>query len=117
MSHPEPSPSTDTPQDAPLGSSWDPAATGAAQPWPPPPESPGSDPARPHRRVIPAPTGPNWTLTAFGLVLVAASLALAGYLLGYPAVDVAAWGPRSMSILGAVLVAVGVVGLLTRRRR
>ena len=129
MSHAEGTPSMGTPQDAPPGVPW-PQPAGAPRPWTstpgspaPGPESPGVDPgpagtdAAPQRRVIPAPTGPNWPLTVFGLMLVVVSLALVGYLLGYPAVDVAVWGPRSVSILGSVLVAIGVIGLITRRRR
>lgn len=69
------------------------------------------------RRVIPAPTGPNWPLVGVGLLLVVASVALVGYLLGFPSADLAAWGPKTVSVAGAALVAVGLVGLVMRRRR
>lgn len=101
-----------TPQDSPWPGAGGPPA------WPSAPDlSPQPDGSDPERRIIPAPTGPNWPLIVVGVVLVVASAALAGSLLGYPAVDLAALGPRALSIVGAVLVAAGVVGLLARRRR
>ncbi|MEI2766831.1 MAG: hypothetical protein V9F82_14300 [Dermatophilaceae bacterium] len=108
---PPPSPS---PQDAPAPT----APLPGYQSWPhPAPQTATTAAPAVQRRVIPAPTGPNWPLVGVGLLLVVASVALVGYLLGYPSADLAAWGPKTVSVAGAALVAVGVVGLLMRRRR
>lgn len=100
-------PTGPTPQDAPAGQPW------PHSEWQPPPAA--SAPA-PQRRVIPAPTGPNWVLATLGILLmITAGVAIAS-LLGYRPEGTIQFGPQALVGVGAVLVLVGVIGSLVRGR-
>jgi hypothetical protein len=77
------------------------------------------DAARPQPEVsyLPPPTGPNWGLVVLGLffVLVAAGV-VANQLMGFRVTQLADVGPTVLVVGGLACAAVGVVGILTRRR-
>ncbi|MGV1009356.1 MAG: hypothetical protein ACOYBY_12205 [Dermatophilaceae bacterium] len=116
-------PTLPTPQDAPVGQPWPntqwqagPSTAGqaprtptAATPTPSVPAEPG-----PQRRVIPAPTGPNWALAIVGVLLMLGAGAAVAYLQGYRPDGSFQLGPATLIGVGAILVAVGIVGSLIR---
>lgn len=116
-------PTLPTPQDAPAGQPWPntewqarPQAAEPAPQAPPTPSTPpaAAEPTKPQRRVIPAPTGPNWALAVVGVLLMLAAGAAIAYLQGYRFDGSFRFGPATLIGVGAFLVAVGVVGSLIR---
>ena len=98
-----------TPQDAPAGQPW------PQSEWAPQPTSAPQTPPQ-QRRLIPAPTGPNWVLATVGVLLMFAAGAAIAYLLGYRPDGTIRFGPPALIGLGAVLVFIGLVGSLVRSR-
>ncbi|MEO7234363.1 MAG: hypothetical protein ABIW80_03210 [Lapillicoccus sp.] len=97
------------PQDAPVPT---------PEPTPAPNPAPAPDPApRPEVTYLPPPTGPNWGLVVLGVffVLVAAGVA-ANQLMGFQVTQLTDLGPSVLVIGGLACAAVGVVGILARRR-
>ena len=83
-----------------------------------PQDAPGPDPAaRPEVTYLPPPSGPNWGLVVLGVffVIVAAGVA-ANQLMGFQATQLIDLGPSVLVIGGLACAAVGVVGILARRR-
>lgn len=87
-----------------------------SQPTPPTPQD--SPRPAPDVTYLPPPTGPHWGLVLLGLffVLVAAAVA-ANQLMGFRVTQLADAGPSVLVVGGLACAAVGVVGILARRRR
>lgn len=80
---------------------------------PPPSDLPTTAPTR---RVIPAPSGPNWSLVLGSLTLLAGAGCVLGWLAGIRiSLDVAL--PTVLVAAGVMLVLVGQIGLIVKRRR
>lgn len=107
-------PST-TPAPAPAASEPIPPPVPDPRPqWTPPPVPPPA-PVVTH---VPAPSGPNWGLVLVGLVFVTVAVAVvANQTTGFRFSDVSTFGP-GVFVLGGVLCAlIGLVGIVSRRRR
>jgi hypothetical protein len=104
---PEPKPSiapaTATPTPAPAGPPAQPA-------WQPPP--------RQQVTYLPPPGGPNWGLVVFGVIvgLVGAGI-VANQVAGFQVSSLSELGPSVLVIAGLACALLGIVGILTRRRR
>ena len=73
------------------------------------PPSPGSPPS--------GPTGPNWGLVLLGVVvMVVAGGVLASEISGFRASQLSGIGPGVLVAVGLVSAAVGIAGMLLRRR-
>lgn len=113
---------TTTPAAAPA--SWSPPQGGPS--WTPPPVSssaPAPVPApqpqpRPQVTYLPPPTGPNWGLVIIGLVfgLVGAGV-VANQVAGFQVSSLSELGPSVLVIAGLSCALLGMVGIVTRRRR
>ena len=66
---------------------------------------------------VKAPSGPHWPAIVLGLVCVAIAVVVLAQELGGLTVDWGSFGPLGIVTVGAVLVVVGLTGLLGRRRR
>jgi hypothetical protein len=131
-----PTPSTEDPEPT----SWSPAQGGS--PWLPPPlppampaptstpsstpssaPSPAAAPAppaspRPQVTYLPPPSGPNWGLVVVGLVfgLVGAGV-VANQVSGFQVSSLTELGPSVLVVAGLACALLGLVGIVTRRRR
>jgi hypothetical protein len=83
-------------------------------PWTPPPVPP----VAPQVTRLPAPTGPNWGLVLVGLFFVLVAVALvANQVAGFQMSDLTKLGPNVLVLGGLGCALVGVIGILSRRRR
>lgn len=83
-------------------------------PWSPPPVPPMA----PQVTRLPAPTGPNWGLVLVGLFFVLVAVALvANQVAGFQMSDLIGLGPNVLVLGGLGCALVGVIGILSRRRR
>ena len=83
-----------------------------AQPRPATPMRGPTSPATPS-----GPTGPNWVLVVLGvLVMVVAGGVLASEVSGFRASQLSDIGPGVLVAVGLVSAAVGIAGMLLRRR-
>ena len=84
-----------------------------AQPRPATPPTGPTGPATPPS----GPTGPNWGLVLLGvLVMVVAGGVLASEVAGFRASQLSVIGPGVLVAVGLVSAAVGIAGMLLRRR-
>ncbi len=65
---------------------------------------------------IPAPTGPNWGLLSYGVLMLGGAVAMLAYLSGARMTATVSW-PAVFVLGGLGLVLIGQVGLVRRRRR
>lgn len=73
---------------------------------------------KPQVTYLPPPTGPNWGLVVVGLVfaLVGAGV-VANQVAGFEVSSLSELGPSVLVIAGLACALLGIVGILTRRRR
>ena len=73
---------------------------------------------KPQVTYLPPPTGPNWGLVVVGLMfaLVGAGV-VANQIAGFEVSSVSELGPSVLVIAGLVCALLGIIGILTRRRR
>lgn len=111
------------PPGAPARGSWSPPPGGTA--WTPPPVPTTAAPAptapSPARRPVtylPPPSGPNWALVVVGLVfgLVGAGV-VANQVAGFQVSSLSELGPSVLVVAGLACALLGLVGIVTRRRR
>jgi hypothetical protein len=83
----------------------------APAPWSPPP-------SRPQVTYLPPPSGPNWGLVIVGLVfgLVGAGV-VANQVSGFQVSSLTELGPSVLVVAGLACALLGLVGIVTRRRR
>jgi LPXTG-motif cell wall-anchored protein len=110
---------SDTP--TPAAAAPAPAQAHAPSPSPTTAPTPASAPApapKPHVTYLPPPSGPNWGLVIVGLVfgLVGAGV-VANQVAGFEVSSLSEAGPSVLVIVGLVCALLGIVGILTRRRR
>jgi hypothetical protein len=67
---------------------------------------------------LPPPSGPNWGLVVVGLIfgLVGAGV-VANQVTGFQVADVTELGPSVLVVAGLACALLGMIGILTRRRR
>ena len=117
---PPSAPSTWSPP--PGGSPWTPPPAPPTTPAPvatPAPMAPPAQPTpKPHVTHLPPPSGPNWGLVLIGVVfgLVGAGV-VANQLTGFQISSVSEMGPSVLVLGGLACALLGLVGILTRRRR
>ncbi|MEP6649457.1 MAG: hypothetical protein ABJA74_06025 [Lapillicoccus sp.] len=97
------------------GTPFPPASAVASAPARTPAPQPHS---RPQVTYLPPPTGPNWGLVVVGLVfgLVGAGV-VANQVAGFQVSSLSDLGPSVLVIAGLACALLGIVGILTRRRR
>jgi hypothetical protein len=107
-------------------STWSPPHGGGT--WTPPPVEPAAPapvvppaaaPApKPQVTYLPPPSGPNWGLVVVGIVfgLVGAGV-VANQLTGFQVSSLSEMGPSVLVIGGLACALLGIMGILTRRRR
>ena len=95
-----------------------PTATPAPPPAAPPAQPTWQPPPRPQVTYLPPPGGPNWGLVVFGLIvgLVGAGV-VANQVAGFQVASLSELGPSVLVIAGLACALLGIVGILTRRRR
>ena len=73
---------------------------------------------KPQVTYLPPPTGPNWGLVVVGLVfaLVGAGV-VANQVAGFEVSSLSELGPSVLVIAGLACALLGIIGILTRRRR
>ncbi len=106
---------TATPAQAPTP---DPAPTPAPAPAPPPAQPAWQPTPRQQVTYLPPPGGPNWGLVVFGVMvgLVGAGV-VANQVAGFQVSSLSELGPSVLVIAGLACALLGIVGILTRRRR
>ena len=96
------------------------AATPISPPAPvaPPAQPAWQPPARQQVTYLPPPGGANWGLDVFGLIvgLVGAGV-VANQVAGFQVASLSELGPSVLVIAGLACALLGIVGILTRRRR
>ena len=107
-------------------SSMVPAPTTTPAPDPTPMPAPAAPPAQPawqpppRQQVtyLPPPGGPNWGLVVFGVIvgLVGAGV-VANQVAGFQVSSLSELGPSVLVFAGLACALLGIVGILTRRRR
>jgi hypothetical protein len=113
LSEPAPPPASESSPTSspPPSSAWRPPE---GQAWSPPPVPP----AAPQITYLPPPRGPNWGLVFTGLLFVLVAIAVvANQVTGFLLSDLTTLGPTVLVVGGLVCALVGVVGILSRRRR
>ena len=106
------------PDGARRGHSRRPAVPGRSRGGPQPATSSRRGTRRPPVTYLPAPTGPNWGLVVVGLVfgLVGAGV-VANQVTGFQVASLTELGPSVLVIAGLACALLGLVGIVTRRRR
>ena len=73
---------------------------------------------KPQITYLPPPTGPNWGLVVIGLVFaVIGAGVVANQVAGFEVSSLSELGPSVLVIAGLVCALLGIIGILTRRRR
>ncbi|HEY7988462.1 MAG TPA: hypothetical protein VIE19_04530 [Lapillicoccus sp.] len=74
--------------------------------------------ARPQVTYLPPPSGPNWGLVVVGLIfgLVGAGV-VANQVTGFQVADLSELGPSVLVVVGLACALLGLIGIVTRRRR
>lgn len=98
------------------------AATTAQAPAPTPAPTPAhhgtARQGRPQVTYLPRPSGPNWGLVVVGLIfgLVGAGV-VANQVTGFQVADLTELGPSVLVVAGLACALLGMIGIVTRRRR
>ena len=107
-------------------SSTVPAPTAPPAPTPTPTPAPTAPPAQPawqpppRQQVtyLPPPGGPNWGLVVFGVIVgLAGAGVVANQVAGFQVSSLSELGPSVLVFAGLACALLGIVGILTRRRR
>jgi LPXTG-motif cell wall-anchored protein len=119
QAQPPSSPTVAAPAAQPTSSAPGPASTAQVPaPTAPPAQPAWQPPPRQQVTYLPPPSGPNWGLVVVGLIfgLVGAGV-VANQVAGFQVSSVSELGPSVLVIAGLACALLGLVGILTRRRR